>query len=79
MTIKVQATKKGFYAGRVIQSGEIFEVNSKEEIGSWMSTMADEIKAPKAAKAPKAEKAAEGAKATEQGDKPKQEAGADLA
>lgn len=73
MTIKVQAIKKGFYAGRVVQPGEIFEVNSKEEIGSWMSTMADEIKAPKAAKA------AKGAKAAEQGDESKQDADADLA
>lgn len=73
MTIKVQAIKKGFYAGRVIQAGEIFEVNAKEDIGSWMSTMADEIKAPKAAKP------AKGAKAPEQGDEPSKEAGADLA
>ncbi len=47
MTIKVKATKRGYYGGRVYLAGEEFSVAAKGDIGSWMSPIVEELKAPK--------------------------------
>ncbi len=47
MTIKVKATGKGYYGGRVYSAGAEFSVESKAQIGSWMAVVTEEIKAPK--------------------------------
>lgn len=59
MTIKVKATKRGFYGGRIYSAGEEFSVAAKGDIGSWMSPVTEELKAPKQSKGKKEEPAAE--------------------
>lgn len=36
--MKVKATKKGFY-GRFRKIGDIFDINSEKELGSWMKVL----------------------------------------
>ena len=50
MTVKVKATARGYYGGKLREPGEEFAVASKEDIGSWMQ-------APKPPRGQKAEKA----------------------
>lgn len=47
MTIKVKATQRGFYGGRLYSAGDEFSVAAKGDIGSWMSPVVEELKAPK--------------------------------
>lgn len=35
MTIKVRATRRGFY-DKLLEAGEEFEIRSKKDLGSWM-------------------------------------------
>lgn len=46
MTIKVKAIKRGYYGGRVYKAGDEFTVKAKGDIGSWMSPVTEEVKAP---------------------------------
>lgn len=46
--MKVKATQQGFYANRLIEPGEVFEIGSEEELGRWM----EPVKAEKAEKQP---------------------------
>ena len=39
MKIKVKATEKGFYGGRIRNEDEVFEVASKKAIGKWMEVI----------------------------------------
>lgn len=50
MTIKVKATRKGYYGGRVYSAGQEFTVAAKGDIGSWMVAVTEELKAPKSHK-----------------------------
>jgi len=34
--MKVQVTQKGFYGGQLWQEGEVFEIENRQELGSWM-------------------------------------------
>lgn len=48
MSIKVRATTRGYYGGVVREAGDVFEVETKEHVGSWMDPQVEEVKAPKA-------------------------------
>lgn len=48
MSIKVRATTRGYYGGRIYEAGDVFEVQAKNHIGSWMDPQVEEVKAPKA-------------------------------
>jgi len=48
MSIKVRATTRGYYGGRVYQAGEEFEVEDRKHVGSWMDPAVEEKAAPKA-------------------------------
>ena len=41
MSIKVIAIKKGFYADEVRREGQEFDIESVDEIGSWMDPVGD--------------------------------------
>lgn len=56
MTIKVRAIAKGFYGGRVREAGDVFEVNAKQDIGSWMDPAVEERKPAKGGKKSEGEK-----------------------
>ena len=45
MGIKVTATEKGFYKGRIRLAGESFDIDKKEHLGRWMKQEGDD-KAP---------------------------------
>lgn len=49
MSIKVRATTRGYYGGRVYEAGEEFEIADRKQVGSWMDVAVEE-KGP--AKAP---------------------------
>lgn len=53
MTIKVKGIRTGYFGGRVVPAGAEFNVESKSQIGSWMSAVTEEIKAPKTQKGDK--------------------------
>lgn len=46
MAINVKAVKRGYYGGRVYKAGDEFTVKAKGDIGSWMSPVTEEVKAP---------------------------------
>lgn len=46
MSIKVRATTRGYYGGRIYEAGDVFEVEAKKDIGSWMDPNVEELKAP---------------------------------
>lgn len=35
-TIKVKALSNGFFRGSIVETGTVFEIDSKEQLGSWM-------------------------------------------
>lgn len=43
-TIKVKALRAGYMNGNRIVEGEVFEIKSKEELGSWMEIIEDGTK-----------------------------------
>lgn len=63
-SIKVKATAEGYYAPRRFHPGDVFEVKSEDEIGSWMQRL---DKAEGSADKPKADEK------PKSDDKPKQE------
>jgi hypothetical protein len=42
MSIKVRATTRGYYGGVVREAGDVFEVETKEHVGSWMDPAVEE-------------------------------------
>lgn len=48
MSIKVRATTRGYYGGQIREAGDVFEVETKEHVGSWMDPAVEEKSAPKA-------------------------------
>lgn len=68
MTIKVKATKRGYYGGRLYDAGATFTVADREAIGNWMTPVVEDVKAPKQSKGKKDEPAAEVTEAPEADD-----------
>lgn len=40
-TIKVRALRAGYMSGNRIAEGDVFEIKTKEELGSWMEIVED--------------------------------------
>lgn len=50
--MKVEATKKGFFGGKIQREGAEFAIEGKEQLGSWMRIIEEpEKKKPKPKKA----------------------------